>query len=88
MIIKSATEKNKLIYIVEIFAFVSKMKNNIDFMQSTTEMDACGFFINCVFVNFFQSFKKFISFVLKVIVHFPSISFVFSLNDCSVKLFV
>ena len=34
---------------------------------------------------FNRSKKKFILFVLKIIVHFPSISFLFSLNDGSVK---
>ena len=39
--------------------------------------------------GFFKSFKKIlISFVLKMIVHFPYISFVFSLKDHLVKLFI
>ena len=36
----------------------------------------------------FFAIVKIILFVLKIIVHFPSISFVFSLNDRSVKSFV
>ena len=37
---------------------------------------------------YFQYLKKFISFVIKVIVYFLSISFVFSLNDRSIQQFV
>ena len=37
---------------------------------------------------FFQSFKKIIMFVHKIIVNFPNIFLDFSLNDRSVKLFV
>ena len=51
----------------------------------TVEIGAFSF---CTFIVreppisfFFQSFKKMILFVLKNIVHFSSISFVFSVND-------
>ena len=44
-------------------------------------------FMNDLFRNFL-SFKKWISFFLKIIVPFPSISVVFSLNDRFVKSFV
>jgi len=39
-----------------------------------------------ILFNFFNHSKKLITFVLKNIVHFPSIiSFIFSVNDCLVK---
>ena len=37
---------------------------------------------------FFSIVKKIISFLFKIIVHFPSVSFDFSLNDRSVKSLV
>ena len=43
---------------------------------------------NNLFCSFDRFKKSFISFVLKNIVHFLSISFVFSLNNQSVRLFV
>ena len=58
------------------------------------EMSAFGFFsfrsyIVCElpFSYVFNRLKKFISFGLKIFVHFPSISFVFSLNYRSLKSF-
>ena len=61
------------------------------------EMGAVGFFKFCSFIMvendrfssfFFQLVKnKLISFLLKTIVHFSSISFVFSVKDRSVKPF-
>ena len=44
--------------------------------------------VNNLFCSFDRFKKSFISFVLKNIVHFLSISFVFSLNNQSVRLFV
>ena len=47
----------------------------------------CSLFVNNPFCSiFFNHSKKLITFVLKNIVHFPSIiSFIFSVNDCLVK---
>ena len=49
----------------------------------------CSLFLNNLFCYFFFNCSKTsISFVLKIIGHFPPISFVFSLNNHSIKLFV
>ena len=49
-------------------------------------------FVHCLWTTHFVIFlivhKKLSSIVQKVIIHFPPISYVFSQNDCLVKLFV
>ena len=70
----------------------SSSKNG-SLIQNSLEMGAFGFFPFRSFIVLFrpfrsfifQSLKKLFSFVLKIIFNFQSISFVFSLNDLSVK---
>ena len=57
----------------------------IAFVELYVEMDTFDLFS---FRSFFKSRKKIISFSLKIIVHFPSISVVFVTNDRLVKSLV